>query len=124
MSLERLCLICIVRIIRHLRQLGGFGPQTPCMSTVEWASNRTASRDAESSLFFRVGRIILSILMFNPDYSTGFSSVPMPSMMTSNRSPLLSGPMPEGVPVAMTSPGKSVITEDMKDTSSSTENMS
>lgn len=42
--------------------------------------------------------------------ATGFRNVPTPVMATSTTSPAASGPTPEGVPVAMTSPGKSVIT--------------
>lgn len=42
--------------------------------------------------------------------ATGFRNVPTPLTATSTTSPAASGPTPEGVPVAMTSPGKSVIT--------------
>lgn len=42
--------------------------------------------------------------------TTGFRNVPMPLTATSTTSPAASGPTPEGVPVATTSPGKRVIT--------------
>src|SRR5580700_7381038 len=41
---------------------------------------------------------------------TGFLRVPMPVTLTSTTSPGASVPTPEGVPVAITSPGSSVIT--------------
>lgn len=46
---------------------------------------------------------------FYPDAATGLRNVPTPLTATSTTSPAASGPTPEGVPVAMTSPGKSVI---------------
>jgi hypothetical protein len=41
---------------------------------------------------------------------TGFLTVAIPGISTSTMSPLFNGPTPDGVPVAMTSPGSSVIT--------------
>ena len=38
-------------------------------------------------------------------------SVPMDSIVTDTSSPSVSGPTPSGVPVSITSPGSSVITE-------------
>ena len=40
-------------------------------------------------------------------HTTALRSVPIPSMVTSTKSPTASGPTPAGVPVAMTSPGSS-----------------
>ena len=47
---------------------------------------------------------------------TVFRSSPMPSIFTVNGSPLFSGPTPDGVPVAITSPGSSVMTLETKAT--------
>lgn len=47
--------------------------------------------------------------LFYPGAATGLRNVPTPRTATSTTSPAASGPTPEGVPVAMTSPGKSVI---------------
>ena len=47
----------------------------------------------------------------------------MPSITTSTSSPDAMGPMPDGVPVAITSPGSSVITWEMKLTRSGTGKM-
>src|SRR5690606_12486824 len=51
---------------------------------------------------------------------TGFVSVPMPSMVTETCCPASMGPTPSGVPVRITSPGSSVITDDTKATRSAT----
>ena len=48
--------------------------------------------------------------VFYPGVATGLRNLPTLLMVTSTTSPAASGPTPEGVPVAMTSPGKSVIT--------------
>src|SRR5262249_21736031 len=45
---------------------------------------------------------------------TGFLRLPMPSMRTSTLSPGRIGPLPPGVPVAMTSPGCRVMTADTR----------
>jgi hypothetical protein len=45
-----------------------------------------------------------------PLSTTRLVSVPMPSIDTETLSPATSGPMPAGVPVSSTSPGKRVIT--------------
>ncbi len=42
--------------------------------------------------------------------TTVFDSAPRPSMATTTSSPTVSGPTPEGVPVAMTSPCSRVMT--------------
>ncbi len=41
--------------------------------------------------------------------ATGLRNLPTPLIATSTTSPAASGPTPEGVPVAITSPGRSVI---------------
>src|SRR5262249_39324175 len=46
--------------------------------------------------------------------ATTLRKTPMPSIDTSTTSPAASGPTPAGVPVRITSPGFSVITEEMK----------
>lgn len=46
---------------------------------------------------------------FYPGAATGLRNVPTPLTVTSTTSPVASGPTPEGVPVAITSPGRSVI---------------
>ncbi len=50
---------------------------------------------------------------FYQGVATGLRNVPTPLTVTSTTSPAASGPTPEGVPVAMTSPGKSVIIWDI-----------
>ena len=50
----------------------------------------------------------------NRRLTTGFFSVPTPSTVTSTVSPGCNGPTPAGVPVAIRSPGSSVITCEMK----------
>src|SRR5579859_8397 len=50
---------------------------------------------------------------FYPGVATGLRNVPTPLTVTSTTSPAASGPTPEGVPVAMTSPGRSVIIWDI-----------
>ena len=54
--------------------------------------------------------------------STRFSSTPMPSISTSIRSPTWTGATPAGVPLAITSPGSSVMMDEMKRISSGTGN--
>ena len=49
--------------------------------------------------------------------TTGFDSVPMPSMVTATVWPGCIGPIPAGVPVSRTSPGSSVMQEDAYETS-------
>src|SRR5207247_1150292 len=49
-------------------------------------------------------------LVRHQSLTTGFLRLPMESIRTSTRSPGRSGPTPGGVPVALTSPGSSVIT--------------
>lgn len=44
-----------------------------------------------------------------PGATTELRNLPTPLMVTSTTSPAASGPTPDGVPVAMTSPGRSVI---------------
>jgi hypothetical protein len=46
--------------------------------------------------------------------TTRFLSVPIPSITISTVSPALRGPMPSGVPVAMTSPGSKVMMPEIK----------
>src|SRR5690606_30759724 len=53
---------------------------------------------------------------------TGFVTFPDPGISTSTRSPAASGPTPAGVPVAITSPGSSVITRVMYSMSTGMEN--
>src|SRR5690348_13800135 len=62
-----------------------------------------------------IGRDIIRIgeefrRAFYPGAATGFRNAPTLLIATSTTSPAASGPTPEGVPVATTSPGKSVIT--------------
>jgi radical SAM superfamily enzyme YgiQ (UPF0313 family) len=49
-----------------------------------------------------------------PPQTTRLVSVPIPAMLTLASSPGRSGPTPAGVPVAITSPGRSVMTPEMK----------
>src|SRR5213076_1879046 len=49
--------------------------------------------------------------------TTGFRSTPTPGISTSTTSPATSGPTPAGVPVAITSPGSSVMACEMNATS-------
>src|SRR5207302_552153 len=58
-------------------------------------------------------------LVRHQSLTTGFLRIPMDSIRTSTRSPGRSGPTPAGVPVAITSPGSSVITCETRATRSS-----
>ena len=54
---------------------------------------------------------------------TLFTSLPTPDISTTTSSPGLMGPTPGGVPVAMISPGRRVITCETKETISETGNI-
>src|SRR5215211_5019325 len=54
-------------------------------------------------------------------HATGFLNMPIPSMSTSHTSPCVSRETPEGVPVAIRSPGNSVIILEMYRIKKSTE---
>src|SRR5207245_4300234 len=58
-------------------------------------------------------------LVRHQSLTTGFVRLPMDSMRTSTRSPCWSGPIPAGVPVAITSPGSSVMICETRATMSS-----
>ena len=60
------------------------------------------------------------LLGFIPRPTQGLLSVPTPPTFTIMRSPGLSGPTPDGVPVVMMSPGSSVQNRETNSTSSGT----
>jgi len=50
----------------------------------------------------------------HPAHDTKFFKIPIPSTSTSTKAPFFSDPIPEGVPVAIKSPGRSVISLESK----------
>ena len=59
-----------------------------------------------------------------PFPATSLANSPTPSTFTTTRSPGATGPIPEGVPVEITSPGNNVMTDETNATSSSTPKIS
>src|SRR5262249_50714466 len=75
-----------------------------------------AVKDAERSGFADfsdIGCVAKKFHRSSPS-TTGFASVPMPGMDTETMSPATSGPTPAGVPVMIKSPGRRVMTCEMK----------